>query len=595
MRRYFYLIFIAFLSSFLPAAVTAQMAPEAASRAAEAAPPQPQVGPLELNMVMLVRDGAEVRVASGAVGRDQALVSIPFKYRRTAELTDDLVIPGLFGSGEKVLLKAGAKGYWAGRFSSQVVNSTTLNGVPIRQSYGQRSYVQIWCFFGRDGNDKASNACLQQREDGRAEYIVTGQPYRLKSFSVMNSSAALKFSFQEKDVELFPDLRMEYRFIEWDSKDVDVDLMIQGVWVDSLPAQRQADGSALLSTPAGNLRLRQEGTNRLKVLASMEQPAKPVKKVEAPTPPSQKDLTAAMFTLARIVDGQAAQLENSMPTRMHVLTLAQVDPAPRPIRVGEVVARQTIRPPGAFSQDATPLNRPERFGPPGALLFPVQYRNHSTFLCWRNAEQMAKTTPESHQWRVKGHCLEDEDKDGRYEVLWKDPIFALGSRYLLVSVSGRTLLNQPTTPPITVKPADPNLLVPETIELAYLGVSDEGLTAAGAVVAESFKFQWRHGTFPSRSPEFTKIFEFEVRVNEEGMGDYVLGGKPVLRLRDARANSNPNLQVQGFYPLGDVDLQNIAERAKDMRSIAQTLREQANAPEQFTTSGTAKAPSPAVP
>jgi len=595
MRRYFYLIFIAVLSLLLPAAVIAQMAPEPAPKAAEAAPPQPQVGPLELNMVMLVRDGAEVRVASGAVGRGQALVSIPFKYRRTAELTENLVIPGLFGSGEKILLKAGAKGYWAGRFSSQIVNSTTLNGVPIRQSYGQRSNVQIWCFFGRNDKDKASSACLQQQEDGRAEYIITGQPYLLKSFSVMNSSTALKFSFQEKDVELFPDLRMEYRFIEWDSKDVDVDLMIQGVWVDSLPTQREADGSALLATPAGNLRLRQEGTNRLKALASMEQPAKPEKKVETPAPPSQKELTTAMLTLARIVDGQAEKLENSMPTRMQVLTLAQVDPAPRPIRVGEVVARQTIRPPGAFTQDATPLNRPERFGPPGALLFPFLYRNHSMLLCWRNAEQMAQTAPENHQWRVQSHCLEDEDKDGRYEVLWKDPIFALGSRYLLQSVRARTVLNQATTPPITVKPADPNLVAPETIELVFLGVSDESLTEAGAVLADSFKFQWRYGTFPSRAPELTKIFEFEVRINKEGMGDYLLGGKPVLRIRDARANSNPNLQVQGFYPLGDVDLQNFAERAKDMRSIAQTLRERANAPEQSTTSGTAKAPSPAVP
>ncbi|MCA3693928.1 hypothetical protein [Aquidulcibacter sp.] len=595
MRRYLYLIFFAFLHLLLPAAVTAQTVPEPAPKAAETAPSPPEVGPLELNMVMLVRDGAEVRVASGAVNRGEALVSIPFKYRRTAELTEDLVIPGLFGNGERILLKAGATGYWAGRFSSLTVNSTTLNGIPIRQSYGQMSYVQIWCFFGSNDKGKAASACVQLLEDGRAEYIITGRPYLLKNFSVQGASEVLKFSFQEKEVEVLPDLRMEYRFVEWDTKDVDVDFMIQGVWIDSLPAQREADGSALLETPAGNLRLRPLGSDRLKAMASLEQPSKPAEKVEAPARLDQETLQKTMLGIAQIVEAEANRLDNSVPTRMQVATPAQIDPSPRPIRAGEVVARQTIRPVRAFTQDTSPLNRPTRFGPPGALLFQVSQGNDPTMLCWRNPEQMAQTAPDQQQNRVQSYCLEDYDKDGRYEVLWKNPVFAEGTRYLLQGRSSRTVLNQPDSPPISVQPADPSLLPPETIELVYLGVSDEKLNETGAVIPESLKFQWRYATFPGGSPEITGIFMFEVNVSKEGSGQYHIGDQPVLIVRDVKADSNPNLQVQGFYPLGDVDLQILAERAKDMRAFAQKLREGAKAPAEATTGATASAPSPAVP
>jgi hypothetical protein len=566
----------ALASSFLlPTLSLAQTLPSVPAAPANVAAAQSPVT-LPMNLIMQVREGAEVRVASGAVGRDQALVSIPFRYRRTAELTADLLAAGGWRGNQMVMLKAGAKGYWAGRFRSQLISTTTYGGVPIRSSPGAVSQTEIWCFFGVDDRNREASACVQQLSDGSAQLVTTGnQPYLLQSFSSSPSNQSVsQFQFVEKPLELFPDLRMEYRFREWDARDLDVHLVVRDTLVENLPSLREADGTALVATPAGTLRLRQNGTDRRTATVTLE--TAPIRVSQpAPAPETASaDLRARMLLMAEMADRRARMLDREQPLRAHVLSLAQVDAAPRTVQRGEVVARQTIRPVKAFTQDATPLGRPERFGAPGTLLFEVPWNDEPPVLCWRNPEQLTSVEPANHNnYTVKSFCLQDIDRNGSYEVLWKDPQFIRGARYALAGLETRTALDGGQKPPITVRSADASLLAPETIELVYVGVTEEGIGAGGTVVPKAVGFNWRYASFPLPTSASSTFLVQGVSVSEKGDGKYTSSSRDFVTVSGVTGNGQAQVQILGLYPLGDQLLSDPAERAARFRALAKSIRE----------------------
>jgi hypothetical protein len=182
--------------------------------------------------------GAPV-VAGGPVRDGQALVAIPYRYRHTAVLTQD--VTGFSFTVRGVRATAGSPGYYAGTFTSSRGSS---NGAPF----------DMWCFLRGDPGSGRDPLCLLRNLPGLAAIAPTrSNPWLWYAFSPMTGTFNYVKTpiFERRRVDLPVALTLEYRFAGWRGDEPKVVLYAVGGRVFDLPVARDPSGRTPLPTIAG--------------------------------------------------------------------------------------------------------------------------------------------------------------------------------------------------------------------------------------------------------------------------------------------------------------------------------------------------------
>lgn len=175
------------------------------------------------------------RIAT-SVERDDIIVSTPIAHQRTVVLLDAVANTN---SG-RTLAPVGAVGYFAGAINNE----------------------DIWCFPTDQGPWPRVNCFVNRNNTWFLTGPASNQYYPLTIAMSALLEPVTPVRFEERQVVLHPDLRAEYRFRRWGRNGAEVDLLVGGgTLMRGLfhSAPRQPDGSALLTTPVGVVRLQPQG------------------------------------------------------------------------------------------------------------------------------------------------------------------------------------------------------------------------------------------------------------------------------------------------------------------------------------------------
>jgi hypothetical protein len=186
-------------------------------------------------------------IATGAVSRDQTLISIPYAYKYTAVLTED--VNGFSMTVGGVQAPKGSPGFYVGTF---------------RNPYNAQAPNDIWCFLPKLAGGSRDTICLYRNQPGIAAIAPTRlNPYMWFSFSPLTGSFDYVHTpiFVRREVAIPGDLRLEYRFISWEEKQVELAEFAVGREVHKFKWNREANGDAVLPTVAGTLRVSPAGSN----------------------------------------------------------------------------------------------------------------------------------------------------------------------------------------------------------------------------------------------------------------------------------------------------------------------------------------------
>lgn len=175
----------------------------------------------------------------GPVRSGEPLVTIPYRYRHTAVLTQD--VTGFSFTVRGVQAPAGSPGYYAGTFTG----AGSGNGAPF----------DMWCFLPRAAGGSRETLCLLRNMPTLAAIAPTrSNPYLWYQFSPMTGTFDYVRTpiFERRRVDLPLDLALEYRFAGWRGEEARIALHAVGRHVMDLPASRDASGRPRLPTIAGS-------------------------------------------------------------------------------------------------------------------------------------------------------------------------------------------------------------------------------------------------------------------------------------------------------------------------------------------------------
>lgn len=178
-------------------------------------------------------------VAAGAVADGKPLVTIPYRYRHTAVLTQD--VTGFSITVRGVKATAGSPGYYAGTFTGS-------------RSSSNKAPWDMWCFLRGGAGSGRDPICLFRNLPGLAAIAPTrSNPWLWYSFSPMTGTFNYVKTpiFERRRVELPVPLALEYRFEGWRGEDPKVALYAVGGRVLDLPLARDSSGRPRLATVAG--------------------------------------------------------------------------------------------------------------------------------------------------------------------------------------------------------------------------------------------------------------------------------------------------------------------------------------------------------
>jgi hypothetical protein len=205
--------------------------------------PAEQMGtPGVLRSDMLVVAGQPV-VAAGEVALHSSLISIPYRYKYTAVLTEDVMGHSFTVRG--VQAPKGAPGFYAGTFEGG------------RYANGPKD---MWCFLPKAMGKKPDEVCFFRMLPGVAAIAPTAasaNQYMWYSFEPKTGSFNMVYTpiFERREVEIPADLKLEYRFYGWEGTKAKLVEFAVGGWVHMYELHRAPDGSAQLKTIAGVLRV----------------------------------------------------------------------------------------------------------------------------------------------------------------------------------------------------------------------------------------------------------------------------------------------------------------------------------------------------
>ncbi len=182
-------------------------------------------------------------VADGAVREGERLLSIPYAYRYTAVVTED--VKGFSITVGGVQAPAGSPGYYVGSFVS-------TGGYP---SVGQPKPMDMWCFLPRVAGGKRENICLLRNSPKRAAIAPTRMnPYLWDHFSPMTGTFDYVNTpiFKRQSVELPIKPLLEYRFLKWKGDVAWFQLDAMGSFVSQLNISKNQTGEYRLRTVGGD-------------------------------------------------------------------------------------------------------------------------------------------------------------------------------------------------------------------------------------------------------------------------------------------------------------------------------------------------------
>jgi hypothetical protein len=183
-------------------------------------------------------------VPQAVVARDQPLISIPYAYRHTAVLTED--VEGFSFTVSGVQAPKGSPGYYAGTFGGA-------------GAFNRGSISDLWCFLPKEAGGKRDTICLLRNQPS----VAAIAPTRLNPWMWVDQFAPATGSFdyvktpifERRTVSIPGDLKLEYRHRGWSKDVLEVTEFAVGQRVQELSFRREADGTAILPTIAGKLRV----------------------------------------------------------------------------------------------------------------------------------------------------------------------------------------------------------------------------------------------------------------------------------------------------------------------------------------------------
>lgn len=188
-------------------------------------------------------------VADGAVGPDETLLTIPYAYRYTAVVTED--VKGFSFTVGGVQAPAGSPGYYAGSFIA--------SGGYI--GFGQTPPMDMWCFLPRVVGGKRENICLLRNSPKRAAIAPTRMnPYLWDHFSPMTGTFDYVNTpiFKRQAVELPIKPVLEYRFLNWKNDTAWLRLYAMGSSVSQMSLPKNSNGEYRLRTVGGDFLLQKD-------------------------------------------------------------------------------------------------------------------------------------------------------------------------------------------------------------------------------------------------------------------------------------------------------------------------------------------------
>ncbi len=527
-----------------------------------------KIGDLPIPLIMVPRKSGKFIVNSGEITKNGIIASIPFDYRRTGILKSDIIAKPIFK--EKTYLKAGAVGYWAGRFTSQIVTTRNYSG----SSYGPKTMTEIWCFFGKDGKDRDAYICIQDGETSTNVLSTNRKPYMLTEFSSsINEPELDRPKIEEKQLDVAPDLAIEYRFDKFKKNYAVINEYINDelVKTDTLPLE--TDGSAILITPLGTIKIVKSKDENANI--SLISGPEVSKKNDGNKIDDAEIIRLLDFEITK-EEKRAADFEKASPNTYNFLTKPDFQTVPKHIDRNSLIFEQTLLPSKAYTQVFAPQDR-GRFGEAGALLFPhVNSSTGETILCWRDYKELTDRFDPNLISFVNNHCIGDEDKDGKYEILWKDIQFVQGSIYGFYSKTTRTVLDgEGNKGPVIVKPANINDMMVEKIGLFYMGPSGEELDENGKIKSTKVDFEWRYLTLRHNNSRIeNSIYKYSISINDKGEAIKIdENGNEVVKVTNIQSDGSADIIYNKAYPLGEHALINYKEYAANIRKKVEDLKQ----------------------
>jgi hypothetical protein len=206
---------------------------------------------------VLIADG-EAHVARAPVTEGGSLARIPYRYRHTAVLTQD--VRGFSMTVSGVQASTGAPGFYAGTFASS-------------GGYAAPSVSDMWCFLPGVVGGERETLCLLRNHPSLAAIAPTRlNPYLWTQFSPATGSFDLTHTpiFERRAVDIPGDLTLEYRFERWTRTGARLKEFAGGREVREFDAPFDAQGLAEVSTIAGTLMIAPAGENGAAATARLD-------------------------------------------------------------------------------------------------------------------------------------------------------------------------------------------------------------------------------------------------------------------------------------------------------------------------------------
>jgi len=236
------------------------------------------------------------KLSVGLVHEGEDLLHIPYRYRHTAVLTED--VKGFSFTVGGVQAPAGTPGYYAGSFASSRSGATSPH------------VSDMWCFFPRAAGGKRENICLLRTNPKLAAIAPTRMnPYLWEKFSpitgTFNYVRTPIFSRQAIDLPIKPVL--EYRFLSWKNDVAALEISVLGSSVSRAYVSSDRNGEHRLRTIAGDFILSRD---------EHDPTSARIGKATAPLPNSNYSIRVRLTINADGFATDCVSLDNDAPKRV---------------------------------------------------------------------------------------------------------------------------------------------------------------------------------------------------------------------------------------------------------------------------------------
>lgn len=542
---------------------------------------------LPVPMVMKIPEGQNAKLTSGLVKRNEKFLSVPFAYRRTGELRETIHQFNLFS--KRVIINAGAQGYWAGHFKQTQTSGYGANG-----KIGETIELEIWCFFENPQVKGTKHACVFQSLTNSDVFEPVRSPFVLEYFFQSGGSIITnKAVIEERPLDFGGPLFLDYTLVCVKKKVICIDISVNGNKTSYREVSIDAEGNGVFVSPIGKLKFKTD-YDAATIDIYYDDQAKLAPK--AKSLPSDAEKQKFLLDQANLLAFKAKDYDNRKA--YEVLFGERSAAAPEFVKAKrfDLIATESFTPAKLYTQKNSPLNRPERFGPVGAVLYeihiggelptpdklvealfgkPLPISPPRALVCWIEYDKLAIEVVKSQFFGYKSSCLEDKDGDKKYETLWKDVSFDPISLYSVTRVSTPAVLDGADgANPVEIFPLESAKLPSEKMSLYYMGASSETFDEKGNLVSDAVKFEWRYNSLEHDKTPGGIIDQVEILIDEKGHG--ILkddNGNTRIEVKNFKPDGTAEIYFNDYHKQGIRPLVDYAQKAKMLRETEALLRD----------------------